>query len=165
MSITHAKVSAISDGGDSSLVQPSDWNADHVIPSGSWTPTIEFTSLGDLSVSYTTNSGAYTRIGDLVHVAWRITTSSFTYSTTSGNMRVTGLPYTSTSFSAQTGSLAFAGWDDAAFKDIVPVAIASSTSVRFLVSRSGSGIDEVAVADVASGGSVNMYASLIYYTS
>lgn len=31
MSITHAKVSAKSDGGDSSLVLPSDWNAGHVI--------------------------------------------------------------------------------------------------------------------------------------
>ncbi|HEY6568556.1 MAG TPA: hypothetical protein VI341_13655 [Actinomycetota bacterium] len=30
MAITHAKVSAKSDGGDSSLVLPSDWNDDHV---------------------------------------------------------------------------------------------------------------------------------------
>lgn len=30
MPITHSKVSAKSDGGDSSLVLPSDWNADHV---------------------------------------------------------------------------------------------------------------------------------------
>jgi hypothetical protein len=29
MAIKHAKTSAISDGGDSSLVLPSDWNADH----------------------------------------------------------------------------------------------------------------------------------------
>lgn len=31
MGITHSKVSAKADGGDSSLVLPSDWNADHVI--------------------------------------------------------------------------------------------------------------------------------------
>jgi hypothetical protein len=31
MGITHAKVSAKSDGGDSSLVRPSDWNAPHVV--------------------------------------------------------------------------------------------------------------------------------------
>lgn len=30
MSVTHSKVSAIADGGDTSLVQPSDWNAVHV---------------------------------------------------------------------------------------------------------------------------------------
>src|SRR5512143_384172 len=28
--LTHAKVSGISDGGDTSLVRPSDWNAAHV---------------------------------------------------------------------------------------------------------------------------------------
>lgn len=31
MSLTHAKVSAIEDGADSDLVQPSDWNAEHLI--------------------------------------------------------------------------------------------------------------------------------------
>lgn len=31
MSITHAKVSAVSDGGNADLVQPSDWNDDHTI--------------------------------------------------------------------------------------------------------------------------------------
>lgn len=30
MAVTHAKVSAVADGGDPTLVQPSDWNADHV---------------------------------------------------------------------------------------------------------------------------------------
>ena len=30
MSLTHTKVSAKSDGGDSSLVLPSDWNAEHI---------------------------------------------------------------------------------------------------------------------------------------
>lgn len=31
MSITHEKVSAVSDGGDTSMVQPSDWNAAHTV--------------------------------------------------------------------------------------------------------------------------------------
>lgn len=30
MSIKHAKVSSVADGGDTSLVRPGDWNADHV---------------------------------------------------------------------------------------------------------------------------------------
>lgn len=30
MGIAHAKVSAKADGGDATLVMPSDWNADHV---------------------------------------------------------------------------------------------------------------------------------------
>lgn len=35
MPITHTKVSGKADGGDTTLVQPSDWNADHSIPNGS----------------------------------------------------------------------------------------------------------------------------------
>jgi hypothetical protein len=31
MNVTHAKVSAVADGADSSLVRPSDWNADHAV--------------------------------------------------------------------------------------------------------------------------------------
>ena len=34
MTLKHAKTSAIADSGDSSLVQPSDWNSDHVINDG-----------------------------------------------------------------------------------------------------------------------------------
>lgn len=33
MALKHAKTSAVADGGDSSLVQPSDWNADHAVDS------------------------------------------------------------------------------------------------------------------------------------
>jgi len=37
MAITHSKVSATGDGGDSSLVRPSDWNDDHAIGNGTIT--------------------------------------------------------------------------------------------------------------------------------
>lgn len=39
MGITHAKVSAEPDDPDTSLVRPSDWNADHVVPAGAFTDT------------------------------------------------------------------------------------------------------------------------------
>lgn len=39
MSIKHAKVSAVADGADTSLVRPSDWNADHAWPS--WWTVVE----------------------------------------------------------------------------------------------------------------------------
>ena len=31
MAVSHAKVSAVPDGGDATLVQPSDWNAGHTV--------------------------------------------------------------------------------------------------------------------------------------
>lgn len=39
MAIVHSKVSAVADGGNASLVQPSDWNDDHDIESGTTFPS------------------------------------------------------------------------------------------------------------------------------
>lgn len=44
MPLTHAKVSAISDSGSASLVQPSDWNAGHVGTIGSTRQSVSRTS-------------------------------------------------------------------------------------------------------------------------
>lgn len=41
--ITHSKVSGISDGGDTSLVRPSDWNDGHVI---------DWAEVGDLAAVF-----------------------------------------------------------------------------------------------------------------
>ncbi len=38
MTITHSKVSLIADGGDSTVVQPSDWNDEHVVADGYFLP-------------------------------------------------------------------------------------------------------------------------------
>jgi hypothetical protein len=49
MPVKHAKTSAIADGGDASLVLPSDWNAGHVIPYAAGTFTVA-TGLANLQV-------------------------------------------------------------------------------------------------------------------
>ena len=57
MAVTHAFVSAISDGGDANLVRPSNWNADHV---------------GDLSAFIITNeapSGTINGVNDTFTLA------------------------------------------------------------------------------------------------
>lgn len=62
MGITHTKVSAISDGGDATLVRPSDWNASHVIE-------LDYVEGSDTSIT-ATSEGAATTI---------ITSSSLSY--------------------------------------------------------------------------------------
>lgn len=53
MIVKHAKVSGKADGGDSSLVRPSDWNADHVITGGQqqFSVTIPFSTLATMDVT------------------------------------------------------------------------------------------------------------------
>ena len=60
---------------------------------GTWTPAIAFVTTGDLNVVYSVQSGRYTRIGRMVLVEFVIATSTFTFTTTSGNASITGLPF------------------------------------------------------------------------
>ena len=54
MAVTHTKVSAVSDGGDTSLVRPSDWNATH---------TIDYAEVGDLApVANASSAGSGTSV-------------------------------------------------------------------------------------------------------
>jgi hypothetical protein len=50
MTITHSKVSAKSDGADNTLIQPSDWNDEHVIAAGYFLPRIATATLIDAQI-------------------------------------------------------------------------------------------------------------------
>lgn len=58
---------------------------------GTWTPTFTCATPGDLSVVYATQSGTYTRIGNIVYVAWALEVTP-TFTTASGGIQVGGLP-------------------------------------------------------------------------
>ena len=58
MSITHAKVSTVPDEGDTSLVQPSDWNHDHVVTISS--ATVDFGTTPRYSKTFTVTDAACT---------------------------------------------------------------------------------------------------------
>lgn len=63
------------------------------IPPTSWTPTITFVTPGNLSVVYGTQTGTYTRVGNLVFITFDLTFTP-TYTTASGNIRIGGFPIT-----------------------------------------------------------------------
>lgn len=56
MSITHAFTSAVTDGVDDTVVQPSDWNADHVISD------LFTTTTTSVSVDITVSTSVYTDV-------------------------------------------------------------------------------------------------------
>lgn len=60
---------------------------------GSFTPEITFATPGDLSVAYGVQLGRYWRLGDLV-LALVDLQATPTYATASGQLRITGLPFT-----------------------------------------------------------------------
>jgi hypothetical protein len=61
---------------------------------GAWTPTINYTTPGNLSVVYSTQTGSYTKIGRHVFCEFQIVTSTFTHTTSAGTFFIGGVPFT-----------------------------------------------------------------------
>lgn len=62
--------------------------------STTWTPTLTFVTPGNLSVSYATQQGYYSQIGNLVVCSFKLICTP-TYTTASGNLKISGLPVAS----------------------------------------------------------------------
>ena len=60
---------------------------------GTFTPGMQFQTPGDVSWTYATQLGGYTRIGDAVMFAATISAARPTYTTASGFVYMTGLPF------------------------------------------------------------------------
>lgn len=60
---------------------------------GTWTPTVTFATPGDLNVVYSVRVGQYVKIGRQIYVTYRVDTTTFTHTTASGIIIVTGLPF------------------------------------------------------------------------
>lgn len=71
-----------------------------------WTPTVTFVTPGDVSVVYSVRIGRYIKIGQFVIVWFQIQTSTFTHTTASGSLLITGLPFTPTNAIVFTGGIA-----------------------------------------------------------
>ena len=61
---------------------------------GTWTPAYAPSSNSFTSITYGFNAGKYTKIGNMVYVAWRMRTSALTVGSGSGTVLITGLPFT-----------------------------------------------------------------------
>lgn len=103
---------------------------------GSWTPAITYTTPGDLSVAYTTQIGRYVKIGRLVFLKGVITFTP-TFTTASGELRITGLPFTHISgFSDTTGSCELTDFVlDATTKWVNANITSNSAQLRFVQSH------------------------------
>lgn len=126
---------------------------------GGFDPTVAFTTLGDLSVVYTRQYGRFQRVGKRVHVSVYLTFTP-TYTSSSGEIFVKGLPYTA---EVATG---VAGW---------PLGKASANNVDYqsgnldLAFRVPSGSDDIQVrfnVDAASNvpATVSHFPSGVQYT-
>ncbi len=129
---------------------------------GTWTPVLTFVTPGDLAVTYTTQTGTYTKIGRLVTVHFNVVTASFTHTTAAGNMNITGSPFTNSASGAAHGTLAWSGITKAGFTDIKSRFIVSTATMTFLASGSGVAAAAVTAADMPTGGAVILRGTIVF---
>lgn len=60
---------------------------------GTFTPTLTYATPGNLVVAYSFRTGTYVKIGKQVTANILISTSTYTHTTASGNLQITGLPF------------------------------------------------------------------------
>lgn len=131
---------------------------------GNWTPAITFDTAGDLSVAYSAQVGSYIRIGKLIIASFNVVTSSFTHSTASGLLRLSGLPVASRTLSndRHNGALVFQGINRASRTQVTPEVQSNKSFMYFQASGMGVAVNTIAVADVASGGTVVLNGTIMY---
>ena len=130
---------------------------------GLWTPVITFLTPGDLAITYNVNvqKGTYTRIGNKVFLNFNVSTTSFTFTTASGILKVTGIPFTPRVLtqSANFGTTTFQGIT-AAFTQITPRII--DNYIDFIGSGSAVSLAAITALNTPSGGTLTLRGSIAY---
>lgn len=128
-----------------------------------WTPTITASVPGNLSVSYASRVGWYTRCGKILTVTMDVSTSSFTWTTASGQFVINGLPVAADG--DYTGVIDGQGFTKAGHTSFVCVTSNTSTAVVVEATGSGVGISSMLISDFPSGGTVLIRCQFTYFTA
>lgn len=129
---------------------------------GTWTADLTFATPGDLSVGYAVQQGIYTKIGRLVVVVYNIQTSSFTHTTSSGALSITGLPFTAATLQ-YASALIWGGITNATYTNITAQVGAGATTIGLIGSGSGVSPASIASADIPTGGTVLLRGTASYF--
>lgn len=123
---------------------------------GTWTPVLTFATPGNLSVVYTTQVGRYSRTGNVVHVQFNVTTSTFTHTTASGGCQITGLPFAhiTQAGSANSMDMSWQGITKASYTQVSGRVGSGGSLIELYASGSGQSVSAVAAADMPTTGSV-----------
>lgn len=132
-----------------------------------WTPVLTFATPGNLSVAYAANGqlGSYIRTGNQVTCSFFIQTSTFTFTTASGNLQITGQPFTPNNSTNRygIGSMAFSGITKTNYTNFTPFASPGSTIITVIASGSGQAVDNVTAANMPTGGTVILNGSVTFF--
>ena len=108
--------------------------------------------------------GYYNRDGNQVTVHFRISLNDITWSSASGNLRISGLPATAknTTGLQPTGSMVYEGISKASYPHICPIAIPNQSYIEFQASGVGVDVATIGASDMSSSHTVIIQGTLIY---
>jgi hypothetical protein len=131
---------------------------------GDWTPTLTPTGAAFTAITYSTQSGKYTKIGRQVTAIFFLRTTAITVGAASGSMVIGGLPFTCASNNNGTGIAAgtFNWGGDFPISGIV-TGLATTINLYYRTSVNGRDFD-IAPSDVGTGANSNdIYMSITYF--
>lgn len=131
---------------------------------GSWTPSITFTTPGNLVLSGVLAFGEYCREGRYMNLTG-LFVGGMTFTTASGNLQITGIPRAIANVSnlyQPVGACEWSGITKANYTQIVVVGSAAGTVLNCQASGSGQALSTVTAADIPSGGTLRLGFSIRY---
>ena len=141
------------------------------MPRTAWpvAPSISASTPGDLTVSCSNALGYYSRLGARVTVDFTLTCTP-TYTTASGSLKVTGLPFAASSTpinfdGALAGPITSFAWTSAAYTMLFPNVAYSASTIQFQGFKSGNGTAAVAITAFPSGTAISVSGTVSYDTT
>lgn len=131
-----------------------------------WTPTLTFAVPGDLSVSYATQLGIYTRIGSVVFYSWTLVCTP-TFTTASSTMTIGGLPIAAGAISQNIPMMVDVSSAGITFPagrtSPVSLVINSTTTMQLFAQGSNVSQASISATAVVSGVAITLLGSGFYF--
>lgn len=122
---------------------------------GTWTPELTFATPGDLAKTYAVLAADYEKIGRQVRAHFLIVTSAFTWTTASGALQITGLPFpVANAGLSYTVACFIQGMTKAGYTWVNGIFAVNTSQITFFASASALAISNVVAADMPTGGTV-----------
>lgn len=129
---------------------------------GTWVPVFTLQTVGDLSVSYATQSGNFTRIGRIAYINFELICTP-TFTTGSGEIRLTGLPFAPANSEGQGSIVTISsGFTWPAGRTMVAPTASSGNYLILRASGSAVGSTTLASTNIVSGAAITIVASVVY---
>jgi hypothetical protein len=125
----------------------------HVLVSGTFTPTYTFATPGDLNVVYSTQTGVFIKDKRIVWINVKLAASTFTHSTAASTFLIGGLPYACDLESGLSLIDINAGFSwTASYTGLGPRVVSGSSQCRIGQFRSANARATMDIANVPTGG-------------